>query len=86
MFVDANAESIYYGKDDKGKYIGMNKATCVKMWMYFKEKKVNKVVFIEKPEAVFTPLKMISEEEKYLKLFTWQIDRKPTSREDIYLK
>lgn len=86
MFVDANAESIYYGKDDKGKYIGMNKATCIKMWMYFKEKKVNKVVFIEKPDAVFTPLKMITEEDKYLKLFSWQIERKPKSREDIYLK
>ncbi|MCW3127420.1 MAG: hypothetical protein JWO03_3078 [Bacteroidetes bacterium] len=83
MFVDGNAESLYYGKDEKNKYLGANKAQCVNMWMYFKDKKVKSVTFIQKPDAVFTPLKMLSEDDKKLKGFNWQINRKPQSREEI---
>ena len=83
MFVDGNAESIYYGKDEKNKYLGANKALCVNMWMYFKDKKVKSVTFIQKPDAVFTPLKMLPEADRLLKNFNWQIKRKPESREEI---
>ena len=83
MFVDGNAESLYYGKDDKNKYLGANHALCVNMWMYFKDKKVKSVTFIQKPDAVFTPLKMLPEADRQLKNFNWQIKRKPESREEI---
>lgn len=83
MFVDGNAESIYYGKDEKGKYMGANRSKCISMWMHFHNKKVSKVVFIQKPEAVFTPMKLLTEEDKKLLKFNWQIERKPKSREEV---
>jgi hypothetical protein len=83
MFVDGNAESLYFGKNEKNKYIGANKALCVSMWMYFKEKKVKSVTFISKPDAVFTPMKLLPESDRQLKNFNWQIKRQPKSREEI---
>ena len=83
MFVDGNAESLYFGKDEKNKYLGANKAICGSMWMYFKEKKVKSVTFISKPDAVFTPMKLLPEADRKLKNFNWQIDRQPRSRAEI---
>jgi lipopolysaccharide export system protein LptA len=83
MYVEGNSESIYYGKDEKNKYLGANKAQCVNMWMYFKDKKVKSVTFLQKPDAVFLPMKMLTEADKKLKNFNWQIGRKPLSREEI---
>jgi len=83
MFVDGNAESLYFGKNEKNKLIGANKALCVSMWIYFKDKKVKSVTFINKPDAVFTPMKMLAEGDKQLKNFNWQIKRQPQSRAEI---
>jgi hypothetical protein len=83
MDVKGNAESLYFGKDDAGKYIGNNKALATDITLYFKAKKIERIVFIQKPEAVFTPMKMLSAEQFKLKDFKWQIDRKPKSREEL---
>lgn len=80
-----NAESLYFGKDDKDKYIGTNKALSSSIILHFKEKKINRIVFIKKPEAVFTPMKLLSPELMQLKGFNWQIDRKPKSREELLM-
>lgn len=83
MNVKGNGESLYFGKDDKDKYIGANKALSTDITLYFANKKINKIVFIQKPEAVFTPIKMLSNEQYQLKDFKWQIDRQPKSREEL---
>mgnify|MGYP006168496715 CR=1 FL=1 len=85
MNVIGNAESIYFGKDDeKNKYIGNNKALSTNITIYFKDKKINRIAFIQKPEAVFTPMKMLTEDKLKLKDFNWQIERKPKSREELF--
>lgn len=83
MDVEGNAESLYFGKDDKNKYIGANKAQSINISIYFKEKKISRIVFTQKPEAVFTPMKLLTTEQMQLKDFKWQIDRKPKSREEL---
>ncbi len=83
MDVKGNGESLYFGKDEKDKYIGNNKALSTDITLYFKDKKINRIVFIEKPEAVFTPIKMLTPEQFKLKDFNWQIDRRPKSREEL---
>lgn len=85
MNVIGNAESIYFGKDDdKNKYIGNNKALSTNITIYFKDKKINRISFINKPEAVFTPMKMLTVDKLTLTDFKWQIDRKPKSREELF--
>lgn len=81
--VRGNAESIYYGKDDKNKYIGNNKAQSTDIDLYFSEKKISRIVFIRKPEAVFTPIKLLTDEQMKLKDFKWIPDRKPKNREEF---
>ncbi len=78
-----NAESLYFGKEDNGKIMGANKAKSAVMWLYFSEKKMRKITFEKKPEAVFTPIKQFPKEEYKLKDFNWQIERRPPSREAI---
>lgn len=83
MNAENNVESLYFGKNEKGKVLGANKALCVNMSMYFKDKKVKSVTFISKPDAVFTPLRMLADADKQLKNFNWQIERQPKSRAEI---
>ncbi len=83
MDVKGSSESLYFGKNDKEKYVGVNKAICTDITIYFKEKQIEKIVFIKKPEAVFTPMKMLTPEQYKLKDFNWQIERKPKSREEL---
>lgn len=81
-----NAESLYYGKEDDGRLIGANKAKSAVMWLYFGNKKMKKITFEKKPEAIFTPIKQLPATEYTLKDFKWQIDRRPASRADILNK
>lgn len=81
--VKGNAESLYFGKDERDKYVGNNKALCTDIAIYFKDKKIDKIAFLKKPEAVFTPMKMLTAEQYKLKDFKWQIERKPKSREEM---
>lgn len=78
-----NAESLYFGKEDNGKIMGANLAKCALMWMYFSNKKMQKITFVKKPEAVFTPIKQLPQEQYFLKDFKWQIERKPPNRAAI---
>jgi lipopolysaccharide transport protein LptA len=82
--VMGNGESLYFGKDDKDKYIGSNKAVSTNISIYFKDKKIEKIVFLKKPEAVFTPIKMMAKDQFQLKDFKWQINRKPKSKEEMF--
>ncbi len=81
--VEGNAESLYFGKNDKDKYVGNNKALSTNISLYFSDKKISRIVFKEKPEAVFTPMKMLTADQFKLKGFNWQVDRKPQSRESL---
>jgi lipopolysaccharide export system protein LptA len=84
MNIDGNAESIYFIKDDgTNNLIGSNKASSTKMKLFFLEKKIEKVKFMGKPEATFTPMKQLTDELKTLKGFSWQDAIRPKSKEDL---
>ena len=75
---------IYYLKDDAdNEIIGNNKASCMKMKLSFVDKKVDKVKFIGKPEALFTPTNRLTDEVKLLKGFSWQVALRPCSPADL---
>ena len=83
MLVEGNAESIYFGKDEQDRYIGMNSSLSSKMRMYFEDQQVEKIVFIDKPEATFTPMRKLSTNEMKLKGFEWHAEKRPGSKEDL---
>lgn len=83
MLVNQNAESLYFGKNDKDQYIGGNQSQSAKMWIYVKENKINKIVFLDKPTATFTPISQMSETMFYLKNFKTNFEKRPLSVEDL---
>ena len=81
MLVKKNAESLYFGKDDEENYLGGNKSTSAKMWIYTKKNKINKIVFLDKPEAVFTPMSQMSNSDIFLKDFKTNFEERPVSKD-----
>ncbi|MGB3075694.1 MAG: hypothetical protein WBB36_10255, partial [Chitinophagales bacterium] len=84
MEVEGNGESIYYAKDDSNAYIGVNKAICSNMTIYFSvDKKVDRIYFLTQPDATLYPLNEFPKEESKLKNFRWFISKKPKSKEEL---
>lgn len=83
MLVERNAESLYFGKNDDGAFIGGNQSKSVNMWIYVVESKIKKIVFLDKPEAVFTPITKMTEAMFYLKDFKANFELRPISKDDL---
>lgn len=85
MEIKGNGESIYFIKDDSSALVGGNKSLCSKMVIKMKpgENDVDYITFITKPEATFTPFRMINLSSYKLDGFNWQFDKKPINIDDI---
>jgi lipopolysaccharide assembly outer membrane protein LptD (OstA) len=89
--VEGNGQSVYYAKEDvkdsvvtdSVEYIGVNRAECSNMIIYFADNKVQKVNFITKPDATFYPIDELTPNELRLKGFSWREALKPKRKEDI---
>ena len=83
MLVHGNSRSIYFLKDEIGAFIGTNKTDCSRMRFYFKKDSLTDVRFYADPAHQLTPVNQATEKELYLEGFSWQINLKPSSVEDI---
>lgn len=83
VHVNQNAESIYFAKDDDNAYIGANRAECAEMNVYFKDKEVNRIVFLNDPKGDFFPIDKLTEAKRYLSSFKLFNELKPKSRQEI---
>ncbi len=83
IWIRGNAESIYFGKDDKNKYMGMNRAKSSEIKMWFANKELEQVRFYNKPEAVFTPIQKLNGVEKTLEGFLWRQNERPKGVYDL---
>jgi len=79
-----NAESIYYAKDNDEKIIGINKATSDIIDMRFKDKELNKVVFISAVNGTMLPFRQATEQDRRLRNFKWHDDRRPKSKFELF--
>lgn len=83
--VNGNGETLYY-PDDKGVIIGMNKAISAYIKIYIENRKVKDIIFIQKPEGNLNPLFLVNPEDTRLRDFQWHIEKKPMTKEEIFLK
>ncbi|MFA6924526.1 MAG: OstA-like protein [Bacteroidales bacterium] len=83
VMVNGNGETIYYVEDDKGLYMGINKAEAANLIIYLKDKKVKRIKFISKPKAVLHPPKNNDRSNLYLKDFIWHKNKRPLTKLDI---
>lgn len=79
-----NGQTIYYvGEKDKP-LVGMNKLDCTDITLYLENKKIDRIHFIEKPDAVFYPIDKINPKDKKLKDFIWVPQHRPLSKADLF--
>lgn len=83
VFVDGNAESIYFIKDDSSAYLGMNKTTSSTIKMHFKGKEIDRIICFEDPEGTFYPMKLTNSSNQKLDGFNWKFELKPKTAYDV---
>ncbi|MFT5621615.1 MAG: hypothetical protein ACI9QR_001954, partial [Flavobacteriaceae bacterium] len=70
-------------KNDDDEYIGGNLAQSEQIKVYMLDKEVDRITFIKEPEAIFTPMSMMSDGDLYLKGFTWHKALRPKGKWDL---
>ncbi len=82
MFVDGNAESIYFARDS-GKVSNMMRSLSSRIRVNFKKNEVTDITQLTKPEYRYGPLSKFTEEDKTLKGFLWKPKERPVSKEAV---
>jgi len=82
--VKGNAETLYYPKDENI-IIGMNVVKSSKLTIKFKDKKIDDILFMGKPDGNMFPLFQIKPEMLYLKNFIWYDELRPLKSSDVFI-
>lgn len=83
IFVEGNAESIYYAMDEDDAYLGVNESICSEMEFLFEEKQMNTVKFLTAPKSKMKPMNSTDHNSMRLDGFSWNIKDRPQSIEDL---
>ncbi len=78
------AESVFYPQDDDSAYTGMNRCKGDVIDIYFVDKAVNKVKFINEVDGTLYPIRQIPEDQRYLKKFKWGESRRPKNKLELF--
>lgn len=82
MYVDGNAESVYFNKTDKGEYDKMNRTISSRIKINFKDGKIGKIMAIRDVEGTTTPAAQVKQDVT-LTGFIWKPELRPRSKRDI---
>jgi lipopolysaccharide export system protein LptA len=83
IFVDGNAERIYFSRDSLKKVDGMYRSLSSRIRANFKDNKISNVLDIVKTEHRYGPPAKFTEDDKILKGFIWKPKDRPVSKEAI---
>lgn len=78
------AESVFYPQDEDSAYIGMNRSSGDVIDIFFVNKEVDKVVFVNDVNGTLFPLKKIPEDKKKLRGFQWLDSRRPKHKLELF--
>jgi len=82
MYVDGNAESIYYTQDDSTKvYKEMNQTLSSRIKFVFKDNDIQNIVYIKGVEGALNPENTVAK-DNVLKGFSWKPTERPKSKKD----
>lgn len=82
MYVDGNAESIYYTQEDN-KINGMTKSIGARIKILFNNNEVSEILNIRKTETSYTPVAAFDPDKEILPGFIWKPKDRPKSKEEI---
>jgi len=86
MNVLGNAESLYYATDEAEKLVGVNKTESSFMDLYFENNKVTSILVSGVPKSIMYPESKMDTNDSKLRNFTWQIDSRPFTWQEIFKK
>jgi len=84
MSVTGGAESVYYMKDEKDYYTGVNETQCTNMTFIFEGGELFQTRYYKEPTSKLSPMKKANHEALKLKGFNWQILRRPLTLADLF--
>jgi lipopolysaccharide export system protein LptA len=82
--VNGNAETIYYVREENKSLMGVNKATGSRMTLHVKDKKIERIVYYDKPAGNMFPNKDVPPEQRTLKGFNWRLASRPINKDDVF--
>lgn len=78
------AESVFYPQDEDSAYTGMNRCKGDVIDIYFVDKTVNKVKFVNDVDGALYPMNQVPDDQKRLTLFKWQDARRPKNKLELF--
>ena len=83
---DGNALTIFYPREDKGGYVGMNTTASSFIRMYVENQKIHHMRFTKETTGVLYPMDQIPDGSNHLALFFWAEEVRPTDPHDVFRK
>ncbi len=84
MVVTGNAESIYYTRDDKSAFIGVNKTICSKMYFTFDNGEIHFLKYYGDNTSNLLPMGDANHSTLRLEGFNWRNEERPYYLNDLY--
>jgi lipopolysaccharide export system protein LptA len=77
---------LLYFPIESGSITAVNKMKCSDIRIYIRNRKLNKIIYKQKPDGTIFPITKIESHELKLKDFRWEEKIQPKSKEDIFKK
>ncbi|MCJ0742101.1 OstA-like protein [Pedobacter montanisoli] len=82
LYVDGNAESIYFTKNNKGDIDNLNQTVSSRIRFKFKDKKINQITMVKEIDGAVNPADKLPK-ESFLTGFTWKPELRPANKDEI---
>jgi len=83
MAVKTGGETVYYAKDDKDYFLGVDDIDCQDMLLFFDSNQIQKIRFEGNPKAVLYPMHQVNHTSLLLEGFRWLDSIRPKTKYDI---
>ena len=84
MRAKGSAESVYYIQDEDSAYVGANYAHADAISIYFENKELSRVSWVNQVEGNFFPVKKVPEEKQTLRGYKWLEGRRPKNKAELF--
>ena len=83
--VRGNGQTIYFGQDEEGRFIGVNWAESSDIDITMEEQEIRSITFIQEADASMYPIgELDPRTELRFKGFQWRISQRPLSKDDLF--
>ena len=83
IYIDGNAESIYYPLEEGGEKVGLNETKSPYLRITLQENKMKELAIWPNPQGKMTPIPDLQPDQKLLKGFYWYDYLRPLDKDDI---